>query len=86
MRLIVFSRFPKENLSTHQKLFPYPTVMALSASNSPSALSAQALRACDNWQVLNCKNISTWNGEENMLHLCYVPTPSLKQGHLAQKI
>ena len=31
---------------TCQKVFPFPTVGAPSASNSPSALSAQALRVC----------------------------------------
>ena len=41
-----YSCFRKKILLTAQKVFPLPTVEALSASNSPSALSAQALQAC----------------------------------------
>ena len=41
----VFVKKKKNNRLTRQKVFPLPTVRALSASNSPSALSAQALRA-----------------------------------------
>ena len=37
--------FVKKIRLTRQKVFPLPTVGAPSASNSPSALSAQALRA-----------------------------------------
>ena len=41
-----YGRFCKQkNWSTRQKVFPLPTVRAPSASNSPSALSAQALQA-----------------------------------------
>ena len=40
-----YSRFRKKKRSTSQKFFPLPTVRALSAINSPSALRAQALRA-----------------------------------------
>ena len=36
---------PKEKVPTHQKVFPHPIAGAPSASNSPSALSAQAPRA-----------------------------------------
>ena len=36
--------FVKKNQLTRQNVFPLPTVGALSASNSPSALSAPALR------------------------------------------
>merc|ERR1711978_53373 len=39
-----YSSFRKKNLLTSQKVFPLPTVGAPSASKSPSALSAQALR------------------------------------------
>ena len=35
-------RFRRKNRSTRQKVFPLPTVTALSASNSSSALSARA--------------------------------------------
>ena len=41
-----YSCFRKKIRLTCQKVFPLPTVGALSASNSPSALSAQALLAC----------------------------------------
>ena len=42
-----YSRFRKKKKRlTRQKVFPLPTVRALSASNSPTALSSQALRAC----------------------------------------
>ena len=37
-------RIRKKTWPTRQKVFPLPTVRASSASNSPSALSAQALR------------------------------------------
>ena len=40
-----YSCFRKKIRLTCQKLFPLPTVGAPSASNSPSALSAQALRS-----------------------------------------
>ena len=40
-----YSCFRKKIRLTCQKVFPLPTVRAPSASNSPSALSAQALRA-----------------------------------------
>ena len=40
-----YSCFRKKIRLTAQKVFPLPTVGAPSASNSPSALSAQALRA-----------------------------------------
>ena len=40
-----YGRFRKETWPTRQKVFPFITVRALSASNSPSALSAQALWA-----------------------------------------
>ena len=39
-----YSCFRKKIRLTCQKVFPLPTVGALSASNSPSAFSAQALR------------------------------------------
>ena len=35
---------PYRQKATYEKVFPLPTVGAPSASNSPSALSAQALR------------------------------------------
>ena len=40
-----YGRFRKRKRPTRQKVFPHPTVGAPSASNSPGALSAQALRA-----------------------------------------
>ena len=40
--------FVRGTRPTRQKVFPHPTVGAPSASNSPSALSAQALRAMEN--------------------------------------
>ena len=43
-----YSCFHKKILLTAKKVFPFPTVGAPSASNSPSALSAQALRDMDN--------------------------------------
>ena len=40
-----YARFREGTRPMHQKVFPHPTVRAPSASNSPSALSARALRA-----------------------------------------
>ena len=37
-----YARFREGTRPTRQKVFPYPTVRTLSASNSPSALSARA--------------------------------------------
>ena len=45
-----YSCFRKKIRLTAQKVFPLPIVGAPSASNSPSALSAQALRL-DKWKV-----------------------------------
>ena len=48
-----YARFREGTRPMPQKVFPHPTVRAPSASNSPSALSARALRTLDNchWTV-----------------------------------
>ena len=47
--------FVRGTRPTRQKVFPHPTVGAPSASNSPSALSAQALRAGRGMDTFQCE-------------------------------
>ena len=48
----IYSRFRKKKQLMRQKVFPLPTVRAPSASNSPSALRAQALRGLDKLLII----------------------------------
>ena len=73
----------KKTWPTRQKVFPLPTVRALSASNSPSALSAHALQARALharawWQLLGHNAVKVDNVTKAMLVSSNDSTQQLK--------
>ena len=50
---------------------------------SKSVKVSKLSKKCPSVKIV--KKWQTWNGEENMLHLCQGPTPAFKQGHLRVK-